>query len=275
LNEARDILFEVKAYYKDQENLLATRQISAIYKGELAQYTIYQLEDFAKIKGADITFSRGGRIFSGSLTYSYMDAKGTGSSGREFYYRYQGTSLNPLKQEYPLEFDITHSVKARTNFYVPRGDSGSVMRWLGDANLNIVFSFASGTPYWGTDSKGNIIPLGSRRTPPTKRIDAKLEKWFTIGRRPASPRLGFYVDVTNIFDWKNVKQVYSNTGLPNDPGGRPVFEPVTYRDYEEDGFLSAEENWQADISDWEKYYAENPASYYTPRIINFGLRVNF
>lgn len=271
----KNMLLEIKGYYKDQENLLATRQINTIYKGQLASYTIFVLEDFAKIKGFDIGFaSEAEKFLSGQITYSFMDAKGTGSSGREFYYRYRG-GQNAPKREYPLEFDVTHTVRVNGNFYLPPDTSIAFLKkimWLTNLNLNVQFNLSSGAPYWGTDGRGNIIPLGVQRMPATKTVDVKLEKIFAIGRKLG---IGVYVDVRNVFDWRNVANVYSNTGSPTDNGGRPVFEPALYRDYAQNGFYSDYENWQADVADWEHYVAQNPGNFQSPRQILFGLRMNF
>ncbi|MBD3285490.1 TonB-dependent receptor, partial [candidate division WOR-3 bacterium] len=282
LDDENSVALSVKAYYRDQENLLATRQVTTIYKRKLAQYTVYQLEDFAKIKGVDIRLTRRPMplsFFSGSVVYSFMDAKGTGSSGREFYYRYRGSSLEPPKHEYPLEFDIPHSIKANANFYLPPSDSTFWTKLIGDLNLNVMFSAQSGRPYWATDSKGQAVPLGTRRTPPTKSVDVKLEKWFGMGKKkddtPRKAKVGFFFDVSNVFDWENVSSVYSNTGLPGDPGGDPVYEPALYRDPGQDGYHLSYQEWQDDLADWERYYGQNPGNYMEPRILRFGLRVTF
>lgn len=267
---SKNMAFELKGYYKDQENLLATRSVNTIYKGKLATYTVYVIEDFAKTKGFDVGLvRRAPRFLSWNITYSFMDAKGTGSSGREFYYRYRGTALEPPKHEYPLEFDITHSLKTNVNFYLDPGFSVKALRMT---NLNVQFNYASGQPYWGTDSRGNIIPMGSRRMPGTKTMDAKLEKWFPLGKKL---KLGAYVDVRNLFDWRNVANVYSGTGFPDDDGGRPVYEEVTYRNYANYGFADTYEYWEADVADWEHRVTENPAMFGSPRGLRFGIRVSF
>lgn len=270
---------DIKAYYKDQENLLATRSVTTIYKKKLASYTIYVLEDFAKIKGFDVGLVKlaGGDMLSGNVTYSFMDAKGTGSSGREFYYNYRGSGFQPPKHEYPLEFDITHSVKTNLNLYVPHD-----LEWrpaflgviLSRVNINAQFNLASGRPYFATDSRGTPVPLGTRRMPATSTVDLKLDKRIPIGRGQ-KVWLGFYVDVQNLLDEENVRGVYTNTGLPDDPGGQPVFEASNYRNYEANGFASEYEMYQADLADWQRYYAQNPGNYDTPRIMHFGVRVSF
>lgn len=269
---SKDMVFELKGYYKDQENLLATRNVSTIYKGELATYTIYLIEDFAKVKGVDVgVVRRAPRFLSWNITYSFMDAKGTGSSGREFYYRYRDSSLEPPKHEYPLEFDITHSIKANLNFYLDHEFNPGFLRMT---NLNVQFNYASGAPYWATDSRGNVLPLGSKRMPGTKTVDAKLEKWFPIGKNKRL-RLGAYIDVRNVFDWRNVANVYSGTGLPDDDAGRPVYEVANYRDYENYGYENETEQWEADVADWERSRAQNPAMFGSPRELRFGIRMSF
>ncbi len=264
---------DLKAYYKDQENLLATRQVNTIYKGKLASYTIYSIEDFAKIKGVDLTVNGGtlNNVLAGTVTYSYMDAKGTGSSGREFYYRYRGTALNQPKHEYPLEFDVTHSVKAGLNLSSPQDMESKILK---NMNLNVQFNYASGPPYWASDSRGNPLPLGSKRQPGTKTVNAKLERLFFL-TKDQKLSMSVYIDVQNVFNWVNANQVYSTTGKPDDPGGSPTYQANNYRNYALYGFNSEVEYWQADVADWKKFYSENPNMFGDPRIINFGLRFNF
>jgi outer membrane receptor for ferrienterochelin and colicin len=269
---SKNMVFELKGFFKDQENLLATRSVSTIYKGELASYTVYVIEDFAKIKGIDIGVRRRApkhKYLSWDIVYSFMDAKGTGSSGREFYYRYRGTALEPPKHEYPLEFDITHSLKANLNFYL---DHEFDVKALRRTNLNVQFNYASGSPYWATDSRGSVLPMGTKRKPGTKTVDAKLEKWFSLGEKL---NLGTYVDVRNLVGWTNVASVYGGTGLPDDNGNSPVYEPSNYRGYAGNGFSDEMENWEADVADWERYYAQNPGMFGGPRELRFGIRMSF
>ncbi len=268
---------EITAYYKDVQNLLASRRINTIYKKKLASYTIYTLEDFATVKGIDIGITkRANEYLSGTFVYSYLNAKGTGSSGREFYYRYLRTNIPPPKTVYPLEFDITHSVKANINYYFPMNYmSGTFLgTLLSDLNLNFQFVFHSGAPYTPTDEKGNLLEPNSRRMPPSYNLDMKITKGFLLGKKM---HLRFYLDVRNVLNIRNVRNVYSRTGLPDDPGNRPEWEPSRYERYAEmypDRFPTAWDAYLADLKDWEEYY-NNPANFSDPRTIKLGFEINF
>jgi len=270
-----NLALEITAYYKDVRNLLASRRINTIYKKKLASYTIYTLEDFATIKGVDIGIvKRANEYLSGTIVYSYLNAKGTGSSAREFYYRYLRTNIPPPKTVYPLEFDVTHTVKANINFYFPRGYmKGALFGVLSDLNINAQFSFASGAPYTPTDEKGNLLEPNSKRMPPSYNIDTKITKGIYFGKT----RLGFYVDIRNLLNLRNIRSVYSRTGLPNDPGNRPKWEPSRYQYYADmypERFSSAWDAYLADLKDWEEYY-DNPLNYSDPITIKLGFEINF
>ena len=58
--------------------------------GRYTGYTLYVNEDYANIKGFEVTFDvRPNKYFSGGLTYTYSVAKGSASSETE---QYPGTS---------------------------------------------------------------------------------------------------------------------------------------------------------------------------------------
>lgn len=267
-----DMAGEVTAYYKDVENLLATRQITTIYDRKLAQYNIYVLEDFAVVKGIDLTLMRrASQFLSGSISYSYLDAKGTGSSGREFYYRYRDFVDILPKREYPLEFDVTHSLKANVNLYLPSGFGPSLFGFkpLSDLNTNLQYNLSSGPPYTPTDRKGTPLEPGSKRLPPTQTLDMRMEKNLKLG----GMKYGLFLDVRNLFDTRNARNVYTFTGKPDDDGGRPRWDPAYYG-VAERGYEAAWQRYLADVRNWERYVA-NPANFGAPRTIKVGLMTSF
>ncbi len=263
-----DMAGEVTAYYKDAKNLLASRQLTTVYNRKLVSFTYYDILDFATIKGIDVTFTkRAARWLSLSLAYSYLDAKGSGSAGDEFYRRYMGTNVEPPHREYPLEFDITHSLKLNLNLYVPQDFT---FKPLSDLNTNLQFNFSSGRPYTPSTEKGGLLEPNSKRLPPSSTVDLRIEKNFKFG----GFTLTLYTDIRNLLDTKNVIRVYSNTGLPDDNGGRPRFEPLYYSDYEFYGYSSPEEYYEARVANWKRR-VNNPGHFDSPRTIRVGITASF
>jgi outer membrane receptor protein involved in Fe transport len=259
-----DVAGEVTAYFKDVTDLLASRKQTSLFQDNPVTYDMFIIEDFAVIKGIDISLSkRASEFLSGTLTYSYLNAQGTGSSPREGYYIYSSSTTPIPKREYPLEFDVTHSLKANANLYLPMdfGPELFFFRPFADLNLNVQYNYASGPPYTPEDSRGNPSPdVGSRRMPSTQTADMRIDKMFNIGDMFA---WGLFLDVRNLFDVENVVDVYRNTGEPDDNGNPPDIE----------GYAT-EEAWREAYENWQVRY-RNPFNYSNPRLIRMGAMVQF
>ena len=268
------IAAEISAYYKNVENLLGTRQVTTFFHNRLADYTVFKVDDFAKIKGLELKlnkrFSRG---FSGEINYSFMNAKGTGSSAREFYYNYLNTGVELPKQEYPLEFDVTHSVRANLNYYIPKGTGPELFggKIFDNLNINIQFTAQSGRPYTPTNKKGQPLEVGSKRLPATHWTDLKINKNINITSRVT---LNLFVDIRNLFDIKNVRNVYSYTGKPDDDGYKPIKDPNNYAQYARYGYKSWLDFYNDDVRLW-RMAVKSPWNYFNPRIIRFGATLYF
>ncbi|MBP7461026.1 MAG: TonB-dependent receptor [Candidatus Delongbacteria bacterium] len=269
-----DIALEISSYYKNVENLLGTRQVSTFYQDRLAQYTIFKVDDFAKIKGIELSFSKRFRPgLSWDMTYSYMQAKGTGSSAREFYYDYLSTSSELPKQEYPLEFDITHSAKVNLNYYIapksgPRLFDHDI---LSDVNANLQLTANTGRPYTPQDRKGNPLEVGSKRLPSYFNIDLRVEKVIPLSQKI---NLSIYCDARNLLDNVNVRDVDPYTGKPDDDGNPPVKDPNNWSQYAQYGYSNWEEFYNAAVERWQELN-KNPANYFAPRVIYFGAMFRF
>ncbi|MEJ2048809.1 MAG: TonB-dependent receptor [Calditrichota bacterium] len=273
-----NVSFEINGYYKDIQKLLSTRQETTFWQGRPAQYTIFKIDDFAKVKGFDLTLEkRPSRFFSGTFTYSYTDAKGTGSSSREFYYFYALLGGGELpRKEYPLEFDVTHSFKFDVNLYLPPKWGPSFLGFTPLQNVvsNFYFNFNSGSPYTPEDLRGNPGELGSKRMPSTNRADLRIEKFIPFNPRF---RVSIFADVRNLFNTNNVEEVWTTTGKPDDDGRKLPFDESIYA-YEAERWGYMTENGEpdavgfySDLIDTWKEYVNRPNYYGIPRIIRFGI----
>ncbi len=257
-----DLAGEIAAYYKDVYDLLATREITSTLFENPVFYTIFLIEDFAVVKGVDLSLTkRASDYLSGTVTYSYLDAKGSGSSSREFYELFRDTETPLPKREYPLEFDVTHSLKANLNFGLPQdfGPELAGFRPLGDINAFLQFSLSTGAPYTPTDTRGNPGEIGSRRLSSRQITNLRIDKYFTAGTMD----FGIFLDVRNLFDRENVDDVYAVTGEPDDDGYKPTRESY-----------ATEEQWEAAVADWA-VYVKDPINYGAPRTMAVGVTVGF
>ncbi len=271
INQAlsNDITLKITTYYKDLTNLASTREV--VYYG--GSYTKFTNADHGTTKGFDVILTRqpGRANLSGSINYSYMIAKGNASSPYEGYYDYftQGTNAPvwPVK-EYPLAFDQRHTLTIDLDYRVPRDWQKDLlgMRLPGAWGLNLLTSYGSGMPYTKTDDEGNRLgSLNEGRMPPTYRVDMKFNKDFYLFEGKES-HLSFFTEVVNLFDRRNILNVYSNTGKPNDSG----YHYELTVDPDGDGPLTAE-----DVNRYYRLLAQDPQNYDTPRTIRWGIEFIF
>ncbi len=269
-----DLSVEISSYYKNVENLTGTRQQTTFYHDALANYTYFTVDDFAKIKGIELKFDkRFGPGISGNISYSFMQAKGTGSASWEFYLNYLNTTTELPKMEYPLEFDITHSLKVNLNYYIAEKQGpmifGSYL--LEESNLNMMLDLASGRPYTPEDSKGNPREIGSKRLPSYFNIDLRYEKVVRVSEKIS---FSVYMMVWNILDKVNVRNVDAFTGKPDDNGIPPVRDPNNYTDFARWGYADWESFYNEDLRRW-RIRQKNPFNYYAPREIRLGMMFRF
>ena len=144
---------------------------------------------------------------------------------------------------------------------------------LGNWNFNVQANFSTGPPYTPQDQYGKPLELGSKRMPGTKRIDLRIEKYLAF--------VSIYLDLRNVFNWKNTTYVYPYSGEPDTNGRPPVFERNSYLRYvgqkdPETGrvFQSPEEAYDAHLTLW-KELLENPYNYSSPRIVRLGISFSF
>jgi outer membrane receptor protein involved in Fe transport len=251
-----DLSLKVTSYYKDVSNLSSTRHVSFP-----PAYTYYTNADYGSVKGVDVVLSkhRSNSLFAGTVNYSYMIAQGNASYVNEGYYNYF-TRENPPEwpdREYPLAFDQRHKVSVNLDFRVPDDHKLELfgMTMPSSWGVNTTLNYGTGMPYTKTDNLGNRIGTpNSGRLPAYYRVDMRFVKDFHLGFMNGN-RLSMFVEVENLFDRRNVINVYSNTGLAN-----------------EDGFSQ-----EVGDLDREKYRLLNndPQNYDTPRAIRWGLEFVF
>jgi len=196
---------DVTAWYKDITDLLSTLQVSYLSQ----DYVVYYNSDYASVKGIDITFKkRYSNYFSGSIDYGYLIAKGNNSQPLGGYFNaFEGEEIP--HQEFFLDFDQRHSFAANLSFFIPK-DNGL----LSDLNFNFIFRASSGLPYTPYVDPTVRIDVNSARKPWTSSFDFRLQKKIPV----SVFSLGWFLEVSNLFNNENVLWVYSRTGKPFDNG---------------------------------------------------------
>ncbi len=217
--------FDVTLFYKDIKDQLQTRRVFGSPESGISSYDITQNGDFATTKGMEfrLTLRRTNRVM-GWINYTFSQAKGTGS-----YVNQASASLDQATNQItiitPLYFNQTHRGSISLDYRFGKNDGGPILERSG---LNLLFTFNSGHPYTlstggigqNDAAQGAILPdgdarnrrplepIGASTTPWNFYLDAKLDKTVTIGGLDVD----FYVYVRNLFNTKNVINVYPRTG---------------------------------------------------------------
>ncbi|MGE5175257.1 MAG: TonB-dependent receptor [Hyphomicrobiales bacterium] len=264
---------EASAYYKDVKDLVEIVNIPSTPNS----FSSYRNRDFATIKGLDVAYTlRRTGLVSFNASYSLSWADGTGSLSQSQRNIAWYASETP-KQTSPLAFDQRHKFSFNMDIRYEKGQGPlwGATHVLENTGLNILVNAASGTPYTPTKvynevTLGNVAsepigPINSRYGPWNYQVDAKLNRFFNVGRQ----QLEAYVWVLNIFNRDNWNQVYTSSGSA-----------VTTNYLETpDGqaFIDANAQKYGDAGATERYNLaeQSPLLHETPRQVRFGARLSF
>lgn len=263
---ADDLKLDITAYYKDINDLVTVREYGQVPQagGGMATVSRFTNEDYGSVQGFDISLEKLpiGSNFSGSISYGYMIAKGLGSSAYEPYYTYLNSEIDTLapQNEYTLDFDQRHTLSAVLEYRAPRDWHGDLfgMKIPGAWGLTAVGRFGSGLPYTKTDALGNR--LGDRnesRLPSNYTVNMRFNKDFYLSK---ARLLTFFVEVDNLFDRKNVLDVYSRTGAPDDDGESPSTGLVTDTEA---------------LDMYDQLFDHDPSNFSVPRTVRMGFEFRF
>jgi len=217
--------FDATLFYKDIKDQIQVRRIFPEPGTDAAAYDRYVNGDFATTRGLEfrVTLRRINRI-RGFINYTFSQAKGTGS-----YVNQASASLDQATNQItvitPLYFSPIHKGSINLDYRWGVNDGGPILSRLG---INVLFDFKSGHPF--TLSTGGIgqndayqgailsdrdarnrrplEPVGSSETPWVFTTNLRVDKTVAVG--PVD--MNFYVYVQNLFNRKNVFNVYPRTG---------------------------------------------------------------
>lgn len=262
LNDA--VKINLNTYYRDITKLVGSRDI---IDEKLNTFTVFTNSDYGEVKGFDLDVeSIGRRLLNWSLNYSYMIAEGNASDPYEGYYSYAtvtGNSRPPWPvHSYPLAFDQRHKLTAVVDFQAGRHQQ---LEFLGvklpDAwDLNIEAQYGSGLPYTRTDAAGNRIgSLNGERMPYSLVCNLRAQKDFFLSSE-GKTSLSMFVEVENMFNRRNIINLYQATGLADRDGNYALNVSTATSDQERR---------------WYELYSEDAQHYDYPRQLRLGMEINF
>ena len=229
-----DMVLDLSAYNRDNLSDAAGRLVSfsdPARLGENVDIRIFTNADFGNTRGIDLRLDRRiGRFFNGVLSYTFQDAKNTGSDpftfinfGSRIINQISGGNQPPPQGIFPTQNSRPHNLAGSFALSLPsdwkQGTTlGSVLSRVG---VTALFRYSSGTAYTRcpTDTGNEPVISGGvcarefegdffgARRPSFKQLDMKFTKGFSLG----SLDITGYVDARNILNFKNILNVFATT----------------------------------------------------------------
>jgi len=233
----QSFVIDVSAFNKKQSQALTFRSLP--YEDPNNQgYTVYQDVltnlDFTESMGLEVKLDKAiGNVFVGNVSYTYLDARGTGwdpwtyqnlTSNASSNLAFQtGRPVDPPEVLLPLEsarkhnFAVTGSMQLPTD-YMAGTTAGAVFRDLG---VFTILYARSGQRFTKLEQTGrtNLSPpsggslvessFGGLTMPWQIEFDLRISKGFKLGR---GLNLQAFLDWRNPFDIARTDQVFSETG---------------------------------------------------------------
>lgn len=284
----------VGVYVKRLDGLVASVPI-----GIDPDSTIFGNADAGSVKGAELLFEREMRNgFGLRVAYTLQQARATATDA--FLLNrlitidpVTGDTVRPARAEFPLDYDRRHTITAVVRGQVAKhaGPKLGGIRFLEALEGAAVLRYGSGLPFTRTNAAGDsLIGLpNDARLPSSVILDLLIRRPVRLG----GARGGFYVDVRNLLNRRNIVSVRRDSGEPGltaagvdslaeaayqlHPEEIP-FESARYRafaDTDGNGHLSGREElfplYQAAARDFtQPLFAYGP-----PRLVRLGLEFLF
>jgi hypothetical protein len=232
-----DMVLDIAAYNKDNLSNAAGRLVSRFdpLRGNNQNIRIMTNADFGNTRGVDLRLDRRfGNLFNGTLSYTFQQAKNTGSDpdtyldfGSRVLNQVSGGNQPPPQAMLPTDFSRPHNLAlaAAVNFPNDWNQGSIVGSVLENVGLFATFRYTSGTPYTrctagagdedvvsgDTCNREFPDPLNSSRLPAFKNLDLRLTKGFALGGLD----LTGYLEARNLLNFKNIIQVFTTTNDVN------------------------------------------------------------
>ncbi|NOZ03735.1 MAG: TonB-dependent receptor [FCB group bacterium] len=204
-------------FYKDIYDYIA----AVIYDADPTEYSVFENMDYGNAKGIEFTLQK---LFNNNIgwTINYTYSRAEGNASNEFQHWNDAYSASvygtyPARKTITMPWDQPHTLNFKIDYQNPNG-----------FGLNFLGNLGSGLPYTPSDARGRPLDeSNSGRMPPTAVVDMKA--YYDL--KVPYARVRFYADVTNLFNRKNILNVFDNSGKPDEslnPNTSPMWE---YRPY--------------------------------------------
>jgi hypothetical protein len=280
----------ISAYYHELRNMIQMYRFNGAYPKACNSYSNL---DFGTVKGVTASYDlRRTKNVRVRASYTLQFDNKTGASATTASALIAAGVPN-LRSTYPSNSDRRHSFNLTLDYRFKGGKeyNGPVInrknsdkkpiQIFANTGFALTVNGGSGAPY--TAARKVLSPIqggtsllqgtyNGSRMPASFRFDLRVDRDFTFtlgekeGKKGHEVFFNVYLQILNLLNSKNILNVYSATGNPND-----------------DGYLSAPE-WQREIQEqldpqafmqMYQIYVDNGGNYSTPRQIRLGLSFNF
>jgi outer membrane receptor for ferrienterochelin and colicin len=239
-----EFVIDATGFYRDIREWITAGGIISNLTG--ATYAIYTNKDYSNVRGITLNLSkRFSNHYSIDLNYTYQVAEGSNSNPNDEYNAVLNNQA-PVMSLAPLIWDQRHNLNL--NFLV--GDK--------DWDVSLLFKYGTGLPYTASITQATSdrglstgFTTNSLSRPAQFDVDLYANKSFDL----MGARLTVYLKVFNLFDARNVVNVFSDSGAPD----------YTTQVIAED---PARRNTVAE-------YLRDPTRYAAPRLVQTGIEFSF
>lgn len=285
----------IAAYYSEKRDQIQSYYFSCAYP--TSYYSYYNM-DFGTVQGFTFGYNlRSKTNLTLRASYTLQFAKGTGSSASSNLAIIQSGQPN-LRTLTNLSFDQRHRLTAdlfydfemgskykgpKTEYVSKKTGKKKEIRWFAGAGASLRFSAASGQPYSRSSTAFSSITgegksqlsgsINGSNMPWIFQCDLRIYKSWAVNFAKESNEgkgkdgsIMVYLDIQNLFNFKNIVSVYTYTG-----------------NAEDDGYLSASQ-FQQSIEqriytpayiDYYTMLMQNPYNYSMPIRASLGVQFNF
>jgi hypothetical protein len=289
LNEKKNAALKIAAFYREMRNQVT---LVSVVNAFPKTYQTYANQDFGTVKGLSLEFDlrrTNGVALTANYTLQFADGSGSSAnSGANL----ANSSQPNLRVTLPLDYDQRHNIVLNLDYRFGEGkdykgpqfnrkkkEGSQTVQVLQNVGANLIFRLGSGTPYTRyiapspIGGRTNIAgSLNGSNMPWQFRSDFRLDKniELTWGKKDSENRktanLNIYLQVLNLFNSKNILNVYNYTGDPDDDGY--ITSPLATTALAQNPNLAA-------FSDQYSVYLNNPSNYARPRTIRIGVLLDF
>ncbi|MGD2135093.1 MAG: carboxypeptidase regulatory-like domain-containing protein [Gemmatimonadales bacterium] len=229
-----DMVLDIAAYNKDKVSDITYRILPFFdtFSDRVSNVNVLTNADFGNVRGVDVQLVRRlGNYFTGQLSYTFQNARSTGSDPTDYL---NGLSRQPFgvldeRPEAPqftlrTRDDRRHNIQGSFSLNVPSDFApgsafGALLRNVG---LFGTVQVRSGLPYtqlvnvgFGQTSAGTA-GLGATLAEPLQASETPWEKYFdlrvTKGLRLGAADFTLYADIRNVFNVTNTSTLFAETG---------------------------------------------------------------